>query len=112
VFVYAITFDALRIGPAWIDAEPFPPMSPRRAMDLSLLEVNRLFGPCKPRFGSIELRHCLGDERRWYYLVVWMVHEPDSSDPASFSVPVLFSGEVPTPTVVPEEGFTEYLRNN
>ena len=89
--------------PQWPQSEPFPPLSPRVAIERSRAVVQQLLQevhPFDPEFRACSL--CNRSEQHegyWYYIVSWSVPDLEDvrADWSEFAVPVLFDGSTPQP---------------
>ncbi|WP_146151778.1 hypothetical protein [Ahniella affigens] len=88
-------------SPEWNQSSPFPPLSPRAAIQESSLLLERMLGPFEPA-SKPEVHECalapigVPPGNRWYYKVSWWVWPRDRiGDRTSVAVPVLMSGKSP-----------------
>jgi hypothetical protein len=96
---FNLTHAMLDQSPAWPEADPYPPLSPKRAIELAWQQLGTLVhDPERWRFNSISLQP-VGPKRTWIYIVD--ISEPppraDGGIHSSIRLVVLMDGT----TVVP-----------
>jgi hypothetical protein len=99
-----LTRAALDQSPAWSEADEWPPLSPKRAIELAWEQLGTLVGDREGwRFESVSLKQ-FGPKRKWIYVVE--INEPppraDGGIHSSITLIVLLDGTTITPVRRPQ----------
>jgi hypothetical protein len=101
-FEFPLTADVVKATPAWKPDSPFPPLGPRRAIEIATKQLHELVkDPAKWYFVQINLVEFSGDH--WAYIAMFDRHYPDDVAVFGadfFQIPVLMSGATLKPKVV------------
>jgi hypothetical protein len=66
---FSLTRAALDQSPAWPEGDPWPPLSPRRAIELAWQQLRTLVGDTERwRFNAVSLKQ-VGPKQTWIYVV-------------------------------------------
>jgi hypothetical protein len=96
---FNVTREALQQTPSWPEAEPSPPLPPRRAIQVAAEQLEALVtNPERWRFSSVSLRP-VGEDGSWVYVVEFAEPppRPDGGIHSSLRLVVLMNGSSVTP---------------